>query len=947
MAELGNNDGSIVLSTVSNTVNLGETWTIDESAIMYMRSKTISFFAQGLKPNTIYYPFFNNVDISSCCSIYDNQISSTIKTDNLGSVKGNFYLPAATFVCGSHIFKLVDNVRSVDGNLPYIPAPQYGSTEASYEASGILKQQQKNLTTLTIIDNHSPPTIIIYPPAQIPEPLPPTPIPQPEPIPVPIPIPQPEPIPPKIIVPPIILPHMGIGCNVWRYGYTITSTNSKSNHVVSSNSSTPPNLSSINPEGTTLFEGAIISYIKTDKIFNNKWNHTYNITGPTVTSYIRNVHHISSTEPPTFFDRFIAMKPSGLKSTDVYNVIIPNGQSSPWVFVGMVPCPPVEVPVVENFPMEQAVEITSDPLAQSFYIDNNVYPSGVFVTSIAVYFMNVDQSTPVLLELRNMNNGFPHSTILPGGISILPGYSTIQSDNASIPTVFKFDNPIFLSPKTEFCFVLRTSSLGYDVWCSRFGDIDVITGKVIDEQPFGGVLFKSANNGTWTPVQYDDIKFDLNIAEFNINNTATLSLSPQNFNNSQYYNTKQTLPLSYIKTTLNSNVVIITLPMHGLIDKDSIFIGDFPSDINGINENEFENNTFIITYIDEDTISITVDSYANKSGNVLSQDLSQIINNIPPSEFITNTTTTVPFNNNDKKTLSLTPTYSTLSYPNPPKSITNSSFEIYTNIIVNEIMIDYLGTELPNTEITEKIKFVGANYLTNAHNHYISKPVIEIDKKKSYAFDEPRLIASYNNEQDYNISQYNSKVDLILSSTDKNISPCIDLNGISLVTKSYKIDNQNDEIDYIYSLENDTETNLNNVALNSEIDAGTGIASAKYKSKVVHLSSSAKRISLFVVGNAKHPSVIDAYVRLSNDESTHIDIDWKWIPLDNPKVTSNEMNYNIKFINSINDNVVNEWYYEYVSVDSFTIFDIKLVMRSTNSSIIPKIYGIRTITNIS
>jgi len=92
-----------------------------------------------------------------------------------------------------------------------------------------------------------------------------------------------------------------------------------------------------------------------------------------------------------------------------------------------------------------------------------------------------------------------------------------------------------------------------------------------------------------------------------------------------------------------------------------------------------------------------------------------------------------------------------------------------------------------------------------------------------------------------------------------------------------------------------------------------------------------------VTGNSPAPAAIDAYIRTSTDVETHIDREWEWVPINGV--------FGSQFINSRNKSVTNEWMYIYDSIDNFTVFDVKLVMRSTNNSIIPIIYGIRTITD--
>lgn len=954
----GTNHGSIALTTVPNTVEIGETWTINESAIMYIRPKTITFTAQGLKPNTRYYPFFNNVDISGFCSIEDGQTSSIIMSNNIGSIVGNFYLPAATFTCGSHTFKLVDNVQvvnSTENNVTVnLPDPQYGSTEAIYEASGLLKQQQKMITTLTVIDAPPPPqTVLPVAPRPIVTPIVPVPV-------IPYPIPQiPEPILPKFVVnPPIPSPQnpAGTGCWSFYYDYNIINNAVQPNYTVPSQNPIPPNINTILSMGSGIINSNVLSsvkFIKSEKISESQWNHVFSITSPVTSKFRISIRNSSSRTPITStFD--ISKRPSGLPDSAQYIPILPKGSTTPWVSRGNV-CPSWDNSIVVD-PFAGVI----DPLAQSFLINPTTYPLGVFATSIAVYFKRVDQSCPAILELREMVNGYPGANILPGGKVILPGYTVSQSDNASIPTVFSFDQPVYLAPNKEFCFVLKSSSLGYDVWCSRFGDIDVVSGNVIDEQPVDGVLFKSANDSTWTATQYEDIKYDLNIAEFNNSLISTLSLQPQKSilpgPINLYYDTKQNLPLSFISTTENSNIVNIYSPMHGLLSGDVIYIGDFPvlpnNLINGLLYTDLKNTAFVATVIDEDNITVTVNT-ASKTGSLLVNESNQVINTNPiDNVFVSNYSSSIPFINENNNSLSVLPTIpTTLTTPTPPLSVSSSTFEFFTNILINEIMIDYIGTELPGTSIVETINSVSGNSSVLSFDQYTNTKTTEVDNNNKFiSFDNPRLFVSGHNEPNIpsNDRTKNGLVSLELKSNDKHISPSIDLNGLSVIVKTYKIDNQANEINDIfdtYTESNDIKTKINDKTYNSEIGSGTGVANAKYKTKVVNLDNSSvnKRISVFLLGNCPSPAVMDVYVRLSNDANTHIDRDWTWVPLNNPKLSV--LDYRVRFTNSINSSVMSEWYFEYESNESFTVFDIKVVMRSTNNSIIPKIYGIRTITN--
>ena len=169
-----------------------------------------------------------------------------------------------------------------------------------------------------------------------------------------------------------------------------------------------------------------------------------------------------------------------------------------------------------------------DPLAQSFACDE---PSGVYLTKIDVYFQSKDASIPVSCQIRTMDLGTPTQTILPfSEVTLTPDQVNV-SDDASVPTTFEFESPVYIEGYQEYAIVLLSNSTSYYVWISSIlgrdpdGDdegefippTDTITGERITTQPILGSLFKSQNASTWSPSQYEDLKFTLYRAEFSTN----------------------------------------------------------------------------------------------------------------------------------------------------------------------------------------------------------------------------------------------------------------------------------------------------------------------------------------------------------------------------------------------------------------------------------------------
>lgn len=167
-----------------------------------------------------------------------------------------------------------------------------------------------------------------------------------------------------------------------------------------------------------------------------------------------------------------------------------------------------------------------DPLAQSFFVSE---PTGIFLTSVEVYFETKDEVLPVILQIRTMNAGVPSNVTIPfGEVTLSPEEVNLSSDG-SVPTKFYFPSPVFLSgPQqqevrgsasnsqkyVEYSIVLLSQSPQYRVFISELGSNDIQTGVKISAQPTLGSLFKSQNGSTWSPSQLEDLKYQIYRADF-------------------------------------------------------------------------------------------------------------------------------------------------------------------------------------------------------------------------------------------------------------------------------------------------------------------------------------------------------------------------------------------------------------------------------------------------
>lgn len=163
-----------------------------------------------------------------------------------------------------------------------------------------------------------------------------------------------------------------------------------------------------------------------------------------------------------------------------------------------------------------------DPIAQSFFINETQNPYGIFLSSVDLYFRSKDEIVPVEVFIRPTVNGYPSSyQNIPDSRVTMPSEFVNVSEDASLPTKFTFDSPIYLPPG-EYALVVFTTSINYDIFVSEIGGTNIGTDRLVSEQPYVGSLFKSQNGTTWEADQTKDLKFVMNKCFFVQSGTVLL-----------------------------------------------------------------------------------------------------------------------------------------------------------------------------------------------------------------------------------------------------------------------------------------------------------------------------------------------------------------------------------------------------------------------------------------
>lgn len=188
------------------------------------------------------------------------------------------------------------------------------------------------------------------------------------------------------------------------------------------------------------------------------------------------------------------------------------------------------------------------PLSQSFIVDPTLYPYGLFVKSINVWFATKDNDTgvPVTMILKPMSDGYPHpSKTLPLGVATVYSQNITTTEYATgNGTKFEFTSPIYLTPGFEYCFAFKTSSQEFSIHSSVLGDTVYRANEgdpsyTATNQPNSGSLFAAQGQNTLTKIENEDLKFTVNICEFDTANSPVLRITniPNN-----YYGVENTNP---------------------------------------------------------------------------------------------------------------------------------------------------------------------------------------------------------------------------------------------------------------------------------------------------------------------------------------------------------------------------------------------------------------------
>ena len=574
-----------------------------------------------------------------------------------------------------------------------------------------------------------------------------------------------------------------------------------------------------------------------------------------------------------------------------------------------------------------------DPLAQSFVIEED---DGVFITSIDAYFATKSTTIPVKAEIRNMVNGYPGNQVVPFSVKWLNPSDINISTDGSTATKFTFDSPVYLKEKTEYALVLYSDSADYTVYIARLGETVIGSDRTVSAQPSVGVLFKSANNRTWTAEQMEDLKFIMRRAEFDTTSSGTLTLTNASL-------PSKTLDSNPIRTFNGSGLIRVFHKNHGMHSAtDNVTIAGVASGTyNGITSAQINGTYTSISDITLDSYDVTTAGTATATGDVGGSTVTatqnrlfdvlqlQIGNVIHPGTTLTSTLRTTT-----GRSVSGSETAFSLQAASAAEGV----------VLGDNIYYDVprlVASDINQTNEMSGSKSMFVNLTIASTNSKLS-PVIDLKRINAFAIsnrlNSPTVSSTDTFTGDgstvaFTLSGTPSSVHILSVKKDgKKLQPVDDftVSGTTLTLDTAPASGSKVIVKITNSVDYEDDT-----ATEGGSSAGT------YITKPINLANPSTALDVRVAASVRSTSEIECYYRLSGGEETRRIGDIPYTPFNtdgSPDVSVDPSNGDV-----VLDLDFKDYKFSASTLPEFTSFQIKIVFKGTNSALPARLKDLRAI----
>ena len=571
-----------------------------------------------------------------------------------------------------------------------------------------------------------------------------------------------------------------------------------------------------------------------------------------------------------------------------------------------------------------------DPLAQSFEIDARTGLPGAFVTKVDVYLRRApvtDQNggtqtaIPLQLQIRETEAGVPKSHPVTEQFRVYKSaddcYDVVNNiadlenldDVLANPVTFVFDEPVYLAGGTEYAIVLLAECDNYEAFVSTtYGLVLGKTTSRINKQPASGSLFLSQNGSTWTAQQDQNMAYRIHTAKFKSEGNV-------NFYNSTYPKFVHNQLMMSVDSADFTRFRVNQFA-HGLGIGDSVAL------------------TGLIDA--KDYLGLTGSQILNKDNVVNEADAAGYFVNVPNGG-----------------------TFTSAGVFGETVCETNNAFN-FDRALMNFTSLDFEGTSINyegdfmSGNSLSKLSLSGANDprfarggVTTIRNNapiYYSNPRLlgdsdmELDAQSANG---PSIVLSANMKSTITSTFGNTTPQQQADGYVSDVSPIIDLQKCNFTMQNFQIDNQVDSAG-----ESGNAVQNKPFFFVPETNPQSGSSPSKQITKPVVLDLAASGIKVFVDINKPPSASFDLYYRLSNGDDDIYGVTWIAATPDNSPPDD-------KF-EALTYDPLNLFYSEYRyllggvngDLDDFTSFQLKVVMKTTNTCEIPVIGSIRAIALI-
>ena len=474
------------------------------------------------------------------------------------------------------------------------------------------------------------------------------------------------------------------------------------------------------------------------------------------------------------------------------------------------------------------------------------------------------------------------------------------------------------------------------------GETDVGGSRLVSEQPYLGVLFKSQNNTTWTAYDLEDLKFTLYRATFDTSKTAAITLvndvlpvktlkeNPiRTFNglskvkishpDHHMYNTSNNVTISGVssgvQTTLNSALAAgatsLTLATDtGFPNSGTCFVKIGSEVISG---------TISGTTISSLTRAVEGTDSAHATSSVVEL---YMLSGIPLTE-INKTHVALNDIQIDSYTVSTTATASG-NITGGGKTVTATE-----NALIDTMQTLVPVIEHPNTTISTKTRTTTGTSPSGSQQSFVKQTLSQADQipiTDNYYFEDPKIICSQINETNELSGNKSFELIFTLTSSAENLSPIIDLDRKTLVTVANRLDNIDSNSDVYPTADYVSPTE-------PEGDSGEVV----YITRKAQLKTPATSLKVFVDAVKFDSAEIQLMYKIlrSDDASDFDEIGWTYFN------TNGNPDSNVNSSVDFDDFIERE--YSANNLPEFISFAIKIRMQGTNCAEPPRMKDLRAI----